>query len=313
MNGYLLLITSQIMLGSVAAFARWANLPAEVIVLFRCGIGAIAIGGVVWYRGALKGVLGWNRTLALLCLAGVFMASNWYFFFKAVLTTTITNSILLYNLAPIFVLLSAMVFLKESPTVRQVLCIGVSFLGVVFILAAKGLSLSQIDPGCLYAIIAAVLFAQVTVLGRYLRALPAPVITLFQTSVGALLFLPVGLSHMTAPLTGTQWLVLGTMGVFHTAVPYLMYFKALQTVKAAVAGILQYVYTLSTIVFGVLFFREAVALPTLFGGLLIIASSYVALKMPGSRLFSDLFKTEPKTLNGMPAVSLCGKKGVKNA
>lgn len=294
MNGYLMLVLSQVMLGSVAAFARWAALPADVIVLFRCGLGAIAIGGVVWYRGALKGVLGWNKTLFLLCLTGVFMASNWYFFFKAVLTTTITNSILLYNLAPIFVLISAMAFLKESPTVRQVACIGVSFVGVLFILAAKGLHLSQIEPGCLYAIAAAALYAQVTVLGRYLKGLPAPVITLFQTTVGALLFMPMGLTHMTAPLTGTQWLILGTMGVFHTAVPYLMYFKALQTVKAAVAGILQYVYTLSTIVFGVIFFREAVAIPTLMGGLLIIASSYVALKMPGKRLFSDLFKSDLK-------------------
>ncbi len=301
MNGYLMLTISQVMLGSVAAFARWANLPAESIVLFRCGIGALAIVGVVLYRGSLKGLLRWNKTLGLLCLTGLFMASNWFFFFKAVLTTTITNSILLYNLAPIFVLLSAMVFLKESPTVRQVMCIGISFLGVVFILAAKGLHLSNVDPGCLYAMVAAALFSQVTVLGRYLKDLPALAITLFQTTVGALLFLPVGLSHISAPLTGTQWAVLVTMGVFHTAVPYLMYFKALQTVKAAVAGILQYVYTLSTIVFGVLFFREAVALPTVFGGLLIIASSYVALKKPGTQLFSDLFKAERKTL------------GVKNA
>lgn len=299
MNGYLMLVLSQVMLGSVAAFARWAALPAEAIVLFRCAIAALAIGGVVWHRNALKGVLAWNKTLFLLCLTGLFMASNWYFFFKAVLTTTITNSILLYNLAPIFVLLSAMVFLKESPTVRQVVCIGVSFLGVVFILAAKGLHLSQIEPGCIFAIAAAALYSQVTVIGRYLKALPAPVITLFQTLVGAVVFMPIGISHMSAMPTGTQWAVVITMGLFHTAIPYLMYFKALQTVKAAVAGILQYVYTLSTIVFGVIFFREAVALPTVIGGLLIIAASYVALKMPGKKLFSDLWKRpEMATLSG---------------
>ena len=285
MNGYVLLVTSQVMLGSVAAFARWASLPADVIVLFRCAIGALAIGLVVLFRDSLRPYFKLDRRFGLLALTGLFMASNWFFFFKAVLTTSITNSILLYNLAPLFVLVSAVVFLKEIPTVRQVGCIAVAFLGVVLILSRNGVSLAALDPGCLYAILAAALYSQVTIIGRYLRGIPAPVITLFQTGVGAWVFLPISWPHLSqASLDGTQIAILLTMGIFHTAIPYLMYFKALQTVNAAVAGILQYVYTLSTIAFGVLFFREAVTLPTVLGGSLIIAASYVALKMPGRRL-----------------------------
>lgn len=290
MNGIALLITSQIMLGSVAAFARWAHLPATAIVFFRCFFAASCIGAIIYFRFSLKGALSSRKQVGLLVLTGLLMASNWFFFFKAVLTTTITNSILLYNLAPIFVLLSAMVFLKESATARQVLCIGVSFLGVVLILSSKGLNLATVDMGCVYAILAAALYSQVTVIGRYLKAIPAPVITLFQTGVGAIVFLPLSWPSLEATsLTGTQWLILVTMGVFHTAVPYLMYFKALQTVKAAVAGILQYLYTLSTIAFGVLFFRESVSMLTVMGGAAILVSSYVALKMPGKKTLKEVF------------------------
>jgi drug/metabolite transporter (DMT)-like permease len=296
MNGYVLLVLSQIMLGSVAVFARWASLPAEVIVLFRCLVAALAIGVVVSMRHTLMPYLKRKRTLGLLMLTGFFMATNWYFFFKAVLTTTITNSILLYNMAPIFVILSAVFFLRESPTLRQIGCVGLSFLGVVFIVASNGNGLS-LDPGCVYAIIAAALYSQVTIIGRYLRDLPAPVITLFQTGVGVLMFLPLSWgSFSPAALTSTQWGILIIMGLFHTAVPYLMYFKALQTVKAAIAGILQYVYTLSTIVFGALFFSEPVTLFTILGGSLIVVSSYVALKKPGVLTLADLADRRAKAV-----------------
>lgn len=297
MNGYVLLIISQVMLGSVAVFARMANMPAEAIVFFRCLFGALSIGMFVFYFEDIRKYLKWNKTLVLLAATGGFMAANWYFFFKAVLTTTITSTILLYNLAPIFVVISAVLFLKETPTVRQVMCVLASFVGVAVILGENPISMSSQDfQGGLYAVLAAALYAQVTILGRFLKDIPAKVLTFFQTSVGAIAFAPVA---MTSPSVETMSLttlgILITMGIVHTSVPYLMYFKALKTVKATAAGILQYIYTLSTILFGLFMYQERITLALVLGGLTILVSSYIGLKYPGTRLFQLRMKSsQPK-------------------
>lgn len=282
MNQYAMLILSQIMIGSVAVFARWTHLPADLIVLFRCFFAAICIGVVLMLSTSLRPYLKWNKTLLLLVATGTFMAANWYFFFQAVLTTTITNSILLYNFAPIFVLLSATFFLSEVPTLRQAACVLTSIAGVGMILSHQGLQFSAIDQGCIYALLAGALYSQVTIIGRLLKAVPAPVVSLFQTMVGAVLFLPFSFKHLqTVQITSHSWMLLACVGLFHTAVPYLMYFKALQSVKATVAGIAQYIYTLSSIIFGVIFFKESVDAMTILGGAFIIVSSFIAIKFPG--------------------------------
>jgi drug/metabolite transporter (DMT)-like permease len=285
MNGYFLIVLSQIMLGSVAVFGRWSEMPAEIIVLFRCLFGALSIGIYVLFKDTIKPYLKLNKTLFLLIATGVFMAANWLFFFKAVLTTSIANTILLYNLAPIFVLGSAVIFLKERPTSRQLVCILVAFVGVACIMSARNSSMDgTVLQGGTYAIIAGALYSQVTIIGRFLKNVPAAVITFFQTTVGALLLLPLSVGSLTAvtfqPMT---WVILVSMGILHTSIPYLMYFKGLKTVNATVAGILQYIYTLSTIAFGVVFFREGVSVETLIGGSAILISSYVAIKFPGRR------------------------------
>lgn len=291
MNSYFMLILSQVMLGSVAIFARWVKLPADVIVLFRCLFAAISIGTLLFFSQSIKEFLKPGKTLMLLTLTGLFMASNWYFFFKAVLTTTITNTILLYNFAPIFVLISAIIFLKEIPTVRQVICVASSIVGVFIILNRNSTAgVGSFDLGCLFALAAGALYSQVTIIGRYLKSVPALVITLFQTSVGAFMFAPLSFGHLQkANISSSQMLILITMGIFHTAIPYLMYFKALKSLKATVAGILQYVYTLSTIIFGMIFFKESVTPPIVIGGLLILVSSYIALKMPGKTPIKNIF------------------------
>jgi RarD protein len=287
MNGYLILILSQVMLGSIAVFARWVQLPAEAIVFFRCLFAAMTIGSVIYFRESLRPYLRLNRTLFLLVLTGIFMASNWYFFFKAVLSTEIATTMLLYNFAPIFVLLSAVLFLREVPTLRQAACLVVSVFGLVMILGHGKMGLGSFEPGALYALLAGALYSQVTIIGRYLKSVPATVITLFQTGVGAILFLPAGISRIqTIHVEPRQWAILIAIGLFHTAVPYLMYFRALKKVKATIAGILQYIYTLSSIAFGVIFFHEAVALNTWIGGAMILVSSFIALKYPGQKPFN---------------------------
>ena len=280
MNGYSLIVLSQLMLGSVAVFARWSALPAEWVTLFRCVFGAASLAAFILVGRRIE-LPALRRVIVPLVLTGVCMGLNWMFFFKAVLATDISKAILLYNTAPFFVVVSSTIFLKEPPTVRQVLCLLVALVGVGVITGSTFGSL-HIEAGDAFAILAALLYAQVTVLGRHLKHVPTPVLTLAQTVVGALCVLPIALTHTGAvQFAPATWMILLVMGLFHTAVPYLMYFEGLKTVKASAAGILQYVYTLSTIAFAVIFFSEPITPSLVLGGVVILVASFVALRHPG--------------------------------
>ena len=290
MNGYSLIIISQIVLGSVAVFARWSGLPAEWVTLFRCVFGAASLAAVVLLSRRIE-VATLRRAALPLVLTGICMGLNWMFFFEAVLTTEISKAILLYNTAPFFVVVSSTLFLKEPPTVRQVLCLLVALVGVGVITGSTVGNL-RMEAGDAFAILAALLYAQVTVLGRHLKQVPAPVLTLAQTAVGALAVLPLALAHDGDPVrfVPTTWMILITMGVFHTAVPYLMYFQGLKTVKASAAGILQYIYTLSTIVFAIAVFNEPLTPQLMLGGVVILVASFVALRHPGNMPITRLLR-----------------------
>ena len=71
--------------------------------------------------------------LVPLLLTGACMGVNWLLFFEAMLVTRISKTILFYNLAPFFVVVSAMVFLREVPTVRQTACLLAALGGVAVV------------------------------------------------------------------------------------------------------------------------------------------------------------------------------------
>ena len=290
MNGHILIVLSQVMLGSVAIFARWSTLPAEWVTFFRCVFGASSLAALILVRRRITLAAPQCAFLPLV-LTGVCMGLNWMFFFKAVLTTEISKAILLYNTAPFFVVISSTLFLKEAPTVRQLLCLLMALGGAATITGSKFGDL-HLMAGDVYAVLAALLYAQVTVIGRHLKHVSAPILTLSQTTVGALCVLPIALlTHGgSVQFPASAWVILITMGVFHTAVPYLLYFEGLKSVTATSAGILQYVYTLSTILFACIFFSEPVTLSLISGGAVILLASFVSLKHPGHAPITQLFQ-----------------------
>lgn len=278
--------------GSVGIFARWIDQEPLVTVTYRLLFGAGALGLVeLWSRrsGGRPAESAPRdarlRQVGLLVLSGLALALNWLFFFKALAATSVSNAVLSYYMAPVIVALTAPLLLREKLEGRTLLATALSFGGLVLMLAQDGLSLTGSDAtGILYGLIAACFYASVTILGRWLSAMPAARLVLVQCVVAASVLLPFTLyssGGAALGVPGPALSLLAVVGVVHTAFALFLYFHGMRTVKVQHVGVLAYLDPVSAVLFAYLFLGELPTGGALAGGLLILAGSALLLRRPG--------------------------------
>ena len=68
------------------------------------------------------------------------------------------------------------------------------------------------------------------------------------------------------------------MGIVHSTVAPILYYKGLQTVTANRAAVLGYLEPVSAILFSMVFLNEIPHLYSFFGGVLILFSGYLTIR-----------------------------------
>ena len=127
--------------------------------------------------------------------------------------------------------------------------------------------------GILFGLGAAVFYASVVLLNKYIRNVDGIHRTFLQFLAAILVLIPYtaatgGVSlHL---LDGTGWLCLLVVGLIHTGVTYCMYFSALKELSGQEASILSYIDPLVAVVISVLVLHEPITASQLAGGILIL-------------------------------------------
>lgn len=276
--------------GSVGIFARKAGTDPLVSVTFRVFFAAIAMGAVALFqpkppvRASSTGRGGWHRR-ALLLSSGLGLAVNWLFFFKALATTSVTNAVLAYYVAPVLVALSSPLLLGEKLERRTVAATALAFGGIcVMLYQPQSLHASDV-LGIGYGLIAACFYAYVTIAGRWLADVPPARLVLTQCVTATLVLVPaVLLSAGAAVLAvpGGAVLMLVVIGVVHTALALFLYFDGLRTVKVQHVGVLAYLDPVSAMLFAYLFLHEVPSPASLVGGALVLGGSALLLRRSAS-------------------------------
>lgn len=289
-RGYLSIISSMLIWGSVGMFVRMADTEPLVSVTFRVLFAAVAMGAVALAQPKAAGMSpsgakggGWRRP-ALLLSSGLGLALNWLFFFKALATTSVTNAVLAYYMAPVLVAISSPLLLGERLERRTLLATGLAFGGIcVMIYQPQALSVRDM-LGIGYGLIAACFYASVTITGRWLAEVHPARLVLTQCVTATLVLVPaVLLSAGAAALAipGRSLLTLAVIGVVHTAFALFLYFDGLRTVKVQYVGVLAYLDPVSAVLFAYLFLLEVPSAASLVGGALVLGGS--ALLLQGGR------------------------------
>ena len=267
--------------GSVGIFARWAGQEPLITVTYRVLFASISLGLFSLVARRRTAGAGAKASPWLLIGSGVALALNWLFFFKALSTTSVSNTVLSYYTSPVLVAVAAPTLLGERLERRTIVATAIAFAGICVMLYQPGHALSAADVlGIGYGLIAACLYATVTITGRWLAGVPAARLVLIQTTIASVILLPaVLLTKGPGALTASPGALglLVVVGLVHTALALILYFQGLKTVKVQHAGVLSYLDPVSAVLFAYVFLREVPSGASLLGGALVLGGSALLL------------------------------------
>lgn len=279
---YLMIISAMLMWGSIGIFVRAVPLSSQELVLARCILGSIFLVTLFILKKEKVDREAFKRNLPLLILSGVAMGINWIFLFNAFALTSISMATLAYYLAPIFVMVGATVLLKERLTAVKVMAVLAAMIGMVLV---NGTDMGGVNPamGLASGVLAAVFYASVTVINKFVHGLKGLEITIVQLLAATPVALIATIFTHQGPVTlpgGKAFLALLVLGVIHTGVCLFLYFSAIQKLPGQTVALLSYLDPGSALFFAAIFLHEKMVFVQILGALLIL----------GGAAFGELFK-----------------------
>lgn len=270
----LMLIISMAIFGTIGLFVRYIPLSSGEIALYRAILACIMIGAFLLIR---KQRIDWHlikESLPLLAISGIAIGFNWILLFEAYKYTTVSVATLSYYFAPVIVTVACPILFKERITKKQILCSVMSTIGVFLITGIGDLSGNDKHLiGIAFGLGAAILYAAVIILNKYIKNVGGTVRTFLQFIAAVIVLIPYVLLtsgiNVSSLNTGALIAML-TVGIVHTGITYCMYFSSLGELSGQKAAILSYIDPLVAVIVSVTILREAMSLWQIIGGILIL-------------------------------------------
>ncbi len=275
-SGRIKITVSMLIWGSVGIFARFTNLNGLGISFFRVALGALilallfSIKDKSWFQKVSDAT---KQKFRWMILLGIALALNWVFLFTAFLYTSIARAVLIYYSAPVLATLISAKFLKEKISKFQILLILMAFLGLLIIMSEQKMNFENRDfVGAVFAFIAAIFYAMIPNLGRFLKEVKSDILTFVQLFIAFVTLIPFVL-HGKIFVGKINWFAVGILVAVHTVFALFLYMDGLKSVKVNEAALLSYLDPLSAVVYAFLVFGEVPTIRTVIGGVLILLAS----------------------------------------
>ncbi len=273
-NPRLMLIISMTVFGSLGLFVRNIPIASGELALYRAIMASIMIGGFLLITKQKIPFAKIKKEIPLLLASGIAMGFNWILLFQAYKYTTVSVATLSYYFAPVIVTVACPLLFKEKMTVKQWICFGMSTLGIVLITGIGDLSQGNSHlTGILFGLGAAVLYATVILLNKFIKNVEGIHRTFLQFLAAVIVLVPYvlftsGVNLVT--LNPKGWLNLLIVGIIHTGVTYCLYFSSLKDLPGQKAAILSYIDPLVAVLVSVTILGEEMILSQIIGGILIL-------------------------------------------
>ena len=263
-------ILSMAVFGTLAPFVRRISVSSGELALYRAILGAALIGLNLLIKRENPFRAGLRREILLLLLSGGAMGINWILLFEAYRFTTVSTATLCYYFAPVIVTILSPVLFREALTPRQILCFLMATLGLVLITGVEGRGSLT---GILFGLGAAVFYAAVILLNKYIRHTAGIQRTFLQFLAAIVILIPyvaVTGGVTLSQLNGIGWVCLLVVGLFHTGITYCLYFSSLKAIPGQSAAILSYIDPLVAVLVSVTVLKEPLSWQQALGGALIL-------------------------------------------
>lgn len=257
--------------------------PFEIVAhrivwsLLFCLLLVLAVRQLPAYRAAFCS----RRTVGLLAIAAVLVATNWIVYVYGVLTGHVLDAALGYFINPLVTVLLAVLVLKERLRPAQWVALGIGASAVIVLTIGVGrlpwIALSVAVSFGLYGLVK-------NRVGRDVEALPGLAVEttlLAPLALGYLVFLGVtGAGTFTTEGTGHA-LLLAASGIV-TALPLLLFSAAARRLPLSLVGMLQYLAPVLQFLVGLLVFHEAMP-PARWAGFSLVWLALIVLSVDALR------------------------------
>lgn len=273
LNPRLAVVLSMGIFGTLGPFVRNIPVSSGELALYRAVLAALMIGGFLLVTGQRIPFkkIGWG--IPLLLLSGAAMGFNWILLFEAYRYTTVSTATLCYYFAPVLVTIASPILFREKLGPKGILCFVMSTLGIVLITGVGSLGGGNAFLGILFALGAAVLYASVVLMNKFIKSVDGIHRTFLQFLAAIAVLTPYVLLNGGVTLgrmDGVGWICLLTVGLVHTGVAYCLYFTSLKDLSGQQAAILSYVDPLVAVLVSVAVLGESMGPWQIVGGILIL-------------------------------------------
>lgn len=274
MKAKLKITLSMMVFGTIAIFVKNIPLSTGEIALYRAAIAAAAI--VVYKLATGKRIIfsEIKKDLPLLFISGAAMGFNWILLFQAYNYTSVSIATLSYYFAPVIVMAACPILFREKLTVKQALCFVMASIGLFMIIGVGGRGdYGNNLVGIGFGLGAAVLYATVVILNKYIKNVTGIDRTLIQFFAAIIVLTPyvyatTGINIGTLDNIGIINLMV--LGLVYTGICYVLYFSSIKDLKGQEAAILSYIDPLVAVIVSIAILGEAVNPVQIAGGFMIL-------------------------------------------
>ena len=273
MNSRLMMILSMTIFGTLGIFVRNIPVSSGELALYRAVLAALLITVFLIVTGQKIEFANMKKEVPLLLASGVAMGINWILLFEAYKYTTVSVATLSYYFAPVIVTIVCPILFHEVLTAGQIVCFVMSTLGLVMITGVGEIGSGSDFIGILFGLGAAVFYATVILLNKFIKNVEGIHRTFFQFLSAIIVLIPyvIMTSGVTlGNLNGSGWVNLLIVGLIHTGVTYCMYFSSLKELPGQKAAILSYIDPLVAVFVSVTILGETMTFWQILGGILIL-------------------------------------------
>ncbi|MBQ8830973.1 MAG: EamA family transporter [Oscillospiraceae bacterium] len=273
-NPKVMIIISMAVFGTIAPFVRNIPVSSGELALYRAVMAAILIGLFFVFTKQKIDFKAIKKELPLLLLSGIAMGINWILLFEAYKYTTVSVATLSYYFAPVIVTVVCPILFREKMTAKQILCFVMSTIGLVLVIGITDLGGgSQNGVGILFGLGAAVFYATVILLNKFIKGVAGIQRTFLQFIAAIIILIPYVAFTGGVSLGGVDtkgWICLLVVGIVHTGITYCLYFTSLKELSGQAAAILSYIDPLVAVIISVAVLGEPITWMQLVGGILIL-------------------------------------------
>ncbi|MBR1708249.1 MAG: EamA family transporter [Clostridia bacterium] len=273
------LICSMLIYGTIGLFRRMLPFSSAMIAIMRGIIGSCFL--IVYMKIRKKPIRLKNAAneVPLVLFIGALIGVNWIFLFEAYNYTTVAIATLCYYMAPVFVIIAAVFVLGERMTVKKIISILLSVIGMILI-SKTGMhpESDTLDiRGILFGLLAAALYAAVILLNKKIKKMGVYERTILQLLSAAFVLIPYQLVTDGIVIQGTpiSWGLMIFIGIVHTGIAYLLYFGSLTALPTQTVALFSYIDPVTAVLLSAFLLREPLGLSGVLGTILILGAALI--------------------------------------